>query len=64
MVLGLAYDIILGKPWISREGAILDLQEGVLTICKASNIVIKECRIRISLLRTSVIMAIAINALV
>jgi hypothetical protein len=49
---------------MSREGAILDLQKGILTIRKASNIVVKECRTRISLLRTSVIIATAINALV
>jgi hypothetical protein len=64
VVLGLAYDIILRKPWMSREGAILDPQKGILTIRKASNIVVKECRTRISLLRTSVIIATAINALV
>jgi hypothetical protein len=64
VVPGLAHDIILGKPWMSREGAILDPQKEILTIRKASNIVVKECRTRISLLRTSVIIATAINALV
>jgi transposase InsO family protein len=64
VVLGLAHDIILGKLWMSREGAILDPQKGILTIRKAGNMVVKECRTRISLLGTSVIMATAINALV
>ena len=43
VVPNLHHDIILGKPWMRREGVVLDVPRGLLTIGRAGGMVVYEC---------------------